>query len=105
MPNLPTTRQSMRSATTDTSERNQIAAQEHLARAFLTFTRAAGSLEKSYLQLQTEVARLHQELHTANSELELSLEENARVRTYLSKVLENLPCGVLVVNAENKIQT
>jgi two-component system, sensor histidine kinase FlrB len=105
MPNLPTTRQTMRSSVADADGQNQIAAQEHLARAFLTFTRAAGSLEKSYLQLQTEVGRLHQELHTANSELQLSLEENARVRTYLSRVLENLPCGVLVINAENKIQT
>src|SRR5947208_16216003 len=72
------------------------AAQENLTRAFLTFTQAAGSLEKSYTQLQSEVARLRLELTSANSELERSLEENARMRGYLTRVLENLPCGVLV---------
>src|SRR4029077_8502216 len=35
-----------------------------------------------------------------NSELERTLEENARVRGYLARVVENLPCGVLVVSAE-----
>jgi nitrogen fixation/metabolism regulation signal transduction histidine kinase len=66
----------------------------------LTFTQAAGSLEKSYTQLQTEVARLHVELQRANSELERSLEENARMRGYLARVVENLPCGVLVAGAD-----
>ena len=70
----------------------------------MTFTQAAGSLEKSYTQLQSEVARLHRELQCANSELERSLEENARVRAYLSRVLEDLPCGVLVVSADGGLQ-
>lgn len=80
------------------------AAQENLTRAFLTFTQAAGSLEKSYTQLQAEVSRLHQELQRTNAELEHSLEENARVRGYLSSVLESLPCGVLVVSEDGKLQ-
>lgn len=79
-------------------------AQRSLTRAFTTFTQAAGSLEKSYLQLQSEVARLHQELRRANSELEKTLEENTRVRAYLSRVLESLPCGILVVNADAQTQ-
>jgi two-component system sensor histidine kinase FlrB len=79
-------------------------AQRNLAAAFTTFTQAAGSLEKSYLQLQAEVTRLHQELRTTNSELEKTLEENARVRAYLSRVLENLPCGILVVNGAGQTQ-
>src|SRR5262249_41918589 len=73
-------------------------------RAFLSFTQAAGSLEKSYAQLQAEVIRLHQELERANSELERSLEENQTVRRYLSRVLEGVPCGVLVVNGKGEIQ-
>src|SRR5205085_4405467 len=40
------------------------------------------------------------ELTNANSELERSLEENARMRGYLTRVLENLPCGVLVAGAD-----
>jgi hypothetical protein len=81
-----------------------VAAQENLTRACLTFTQAAGSLEKSYTQLQAEVARLHLELQRTNSELERTLEENARVRGYLARVVENLPCGVLVVSAKGALQ-
>lgn len=40
------------------------------------------------------------ELQRANSELERSLEENARMRGYLARVVENLPCGVLVAGAD-----
>src|SRR5579863_1967179 len=81
-----------------------VIAQENLARAFVTFTQAAGSLEKSYTQLQGEVSRLHAELQRTNSELERSLEENARMRGYLTRVVESLPCGVLVVNASGTLQ-
>jgi len=70
----------------------------------LTFTQAADSLEKSYTQLQGEVSRLHIELQRTNSELEHSLEENTRVRGYLSRILENLPCGVLVISAGGETQ-
>ena len=78
---------------------------EHgLAEAFLTFTQAAGSLEKSYTLLQSEVQRLHAELAKANAELDGSLRENARVRSFLTKVLENLPCGVAVSGPGNRVQ-
>jgi nitrogen fixation/metabolism regulation signal transduction histidine kinase len=83
---------------------SQSAAQESLTRAFLTFTQAAGSLEKSYAQLQAEVSRLSHELQRANSELDRSLEENARMRGYLSRVLESLPCGVLVLGADHQVR-
>ena len=77
--------------------RQKLAMQRGLTEAFLTFTQAAGSLENSYTQLQSEVARLHEELQRANAALDRSLEENAQVRAYLAQVLENLPCGVVVV--------
>ena len=99
---MPRTRQ--RTSTAVVEINGRASAQESLTRAFLTFTQAAGSLEKSYTQLQGEVARLHRELQCANSELERSLEENAKVRAYLSRVLEDLPCGVLVVSSESKVQ-
>lgn len=101
MTNLPSTRQRTRSVAVLNP---QTTAQENLARAFLTFTQAAGSLEKSYTQLQAEVGRLHGELQRTNCELERSVEENAKVRGYLSQVLENLPCGVLVVGGQEKIE-
>lgn len=102
MPTFPRTRQRTNSAAAELKGR--AAAQESLTRAFMTFTQAAGSLEKSYTQLQAEVARLHRELQCANSELERSLEENARVRAYLSRVLEDLPCGILVVSTDGALQ-
>jgi nitrogen fixation/metabolism regulation signal transduction histidine kinase len=99
--NLPITRQRARGTCLLNP---QATAQENLARAFVTFTQAASSLEKSYTQLQGEVARLHAELQRTNCELERSVEDNARVRGYLSRVLESLPCGVLVVNAGETIE-
>lgn len=79
-------------------------APENLSRAFATFTNAADSLERSYTQLQGEVSRLNAELQRTNWELERSLEENARMRSYLTRVVESLPCGVLVVNASGTLQ-
>jgi len=92
VPNLPkATRQGMRRGVTALLSDGHAAAQENLTRAFVTFTQAAGSLEKSYTQLQSEVARLRVELTNANSELERSLEENARMRGYLTRVLKICP--------------
>jgi nitrogen fixation/metabolism regulation signal transduction histidine kinase len=110
--NLPTERPRTRSAAAPPiapppvapRAETPVVAQENLARAFVTFTQAAGSLEKSYTQLQAEVSRLHAELQRTNSELERSLEENARMRGYLTRVVESLPCGVLVVNASGTLQ-
>src|SRR5215475_8990196 len=102
MPNLPMARQ--KTPIREVRRERDALAKADLTRAFLSFTQAAGSLERSYSQLQAEVVRLHQELERANTELERSLEENLRVRRYLSTVLENLPCGVLVVNERGEIQ-
>lgn len=75
-----------------------VTAKRNLERAFQTFSAAAGSLEKSYGQLHSEVLRLRFELERSNSELAKSVEENAGMRRYLARILENLPCGVLVVD-------
>ena len=90
MPKLPTTRQNRLSAG---QRRNQAADRKSLERAFRTFTQVAGSLEKSYAQLQGEVGRLRGELEFANTELSRSVEDNARVRAFLTRILEGLPCG------------
>ena len=79
-------------------------ARRTLARAFETFTTAADSLEKSYSHLQTEVLRLRFDLERTNRDLTTSLEENARMRTYLGQVLESLPCGVLVADRIGRIR-
>ena len=99
MPKLPTARQSQ---PVKNSARNPDADRQSLARAFLTFTQAASSLEKSYTQLQGEVGRLRADLECANAELSRSLEETSRVRVFLGRILEGLPCGVLVTDEQGK---
>ncbi len=74
-----------------------------LARAFRSFTEAAGSLERTYGQLQGQVAHLRQELEVTNRNLTVSLEENRRMRERLRRILEGLPCGVLVLEGEKRI--
>ncbi len=96
MPKLPTTRQNRLNSRPG---ENQTADRRSLAHAFRTFTEAAGSLEKSYAQLQNEVARLRGELELADSELSRRVEENVRVRAFLTRVLEGLPCGVVVTDS------
>jgi signal transduction histidine kinase len=95
MPKLPTARQTQPRALALVPRE---ADRESLAHAFLTFTQAAGSLEKSYAQLQAEVARLRTDLECANADLSRSLEETSRVRAFLGRILEGLPCGVLVTD-------
>jgi two-component system sensor histidine kinase FlrB len=79
---------------------------EHpLARAFASFTEAAGSLERTYGQLQGQVAHLRHELEVTNRNLVSSLEENHRIRERLRRIVEGLPCGVLVIEADGRIST
>jgi two-component system sensor histidine kinase FlrB len=74
-----------------------------LTRAFASFTEAAASLERSYVQLQGEVARLRHELEDTNRDLASSLEENHRMRQHLNRILQGLPCGVLVTEADGQV--
>jgi two-component system sensor histidine kinase FlrB len=80
-------------------------AEHPLARAFASFTEAAGSLERTYGQLQGQVAHLRQELEGTNRDLATSLEENHRIRERLRRILEGLPCGVLVIEGGARIST
>ncbi|MBI1749391.1 MAG: PAS sensor protein [Acidobacteria bacterium] len=80
---------------------NLPATRSSLVRAFESFTHAAGSLENSYGQLQAQVAHLRRELEETNVHLARSLEENERIRIYLRRILEGLPCGVLVFDSQN----
>jgi len=72
-----------------------------LARAFASFTEAAASLERSYTQLQAELARLRRELEDSNRDLAHSLEDNRSMRQHLDRILDGLPCGVLVGDRES----
>lgn len=76
-----------------------------LARAFRSFTEAAGSLERTYGQLQAQVSHLRHELEVTNRSLTVSLEENHRMRERLRRILEGLPCGILVIEGGKSIST
>jgi two-component system, sensor histidine kinase FlrB len=72
--------------------------EEFLLRAFGSFAEAATSLEHSYALLRAEVLRLRHELEESTAGLAHSLGENRRMRQHLDRILECLPCGVLVVS-------
>ncbi len=59
--------------------------------------------ERSYGQLQAQVIHLRQELEVTNRDLAKSLEENRRIRERQRRILEGLPCGVLMMEAESQI--
>jgi two-component system, sensor histidine kinase FlrB len=75
-----------------------------LEAAFASFTETAGALETTYTKLQAEVGRLRHELENKNRSLAKSLEENQRMRAHLARILEGLPCGVLVFDSETNLQ-
>jgi two-component system sensor histidine kinase FlrB len=77
--------------------------EQFLLQAFRSFAEAADSLERSYGKLRSEVARLRGELEQSNAGLAKSLDENRRMREHLDRILEGLPCGVLVARANGAI--
>ena len=74
-----------------------------LLEAFQTFTQASSSLETAFLRLQERTRRLSQELAAKNRELKRSLREKEEVQNYLARILESLPCGVLVLDGEGGV--
>jgi two-component system, sensor histidine kinase FlrB len=103
MQTFPETRQK-RPALIPASRPQQSSSKRALANAFRSFANAAGSLEGFYAHLQSEVVRLRRELERANQDLNQSLEENKKIRAYLSRTVECLPCGVLVVGEDHKLK-
>jgi two-component system sensor histidine kinase FlrB len=75
-----------------------------LADAFSEFIAASARLEASYRDLQGEVAQLGRELAERNVALEQSLDENRQMRCFLEQILDSMPCGVLVLSAENRVE-
>lgn len=71
--------------------------------SFRGFTGAAERLEKAYATLQEQVAALNFELNDTNLRLTKSLQENARIRHYLSNLLKSIEKGIVVVDAAGEI--
>ena len=77
--------------------------EQFLLQAFRSFAEAAESLERSYGRLRSEVARLNGELEQSNAGLAHSLAENGQMRQHLDRILDGLPCGVLVAKADGTV--
>jgi two-component system sensor histidine kinase FlrB len=75
----------------------------YLTDAFSEFISASARLETSYGNLQLEVARLSDELAERNGALEASLAENERIHRALQRIVESMPCGVLVTDADGAV--
>ncbi len=73
-----------------------------LSDAFSVFVSAATRLEQSYNHLHDEVARLRAQLEERNRALASSLQENARMKVLHGQILDALPCGVAVVDAQRE---
>ena len=76
---------------------------ERLRRAFETFRRASGDLERSYRELRERAARLQEELEVKNRELAANLADKERMETYLHDILESLTTGVAVLDPSGRI--
>lgn len=74
-----------------------------LLQAFETFTHASNALETAYSQLQAHARRLSEELAAKNLELEKSLLEKQQAQKYLRTILERLPCGVVVLDNDGRV--
>jgi two-component system sensor histidine kinase FlrB len=76
-----------------------------LADAFSEFISASSLLENSYRALQREVGHLGTQLADRNSALRRSLVENEQMRSSLQQMIDSMPCGVLVLDTDEKIVT
>jgi len=74
-----------------------------LLEAFEMFTQASSSLESAFQELQERTRQLSDKLAAKNRELKKSLREKEEVQNYLARILESLPCGVLVLDADGRI--
>ncbi len=74
-----------------------------LADAFSEFITASSALESSYRDLQAEVVQLGSELAAQNAALEASLHENEQMHLALAQIVDLMPCGVLVLDAQAKV--
>lgn len=76
---------------------------DFLVDAFAEFIVASTRLENSYAQLQQEVTYLTHELADRNAALKASLGENERVHRALQRIVDSMPCGVLVVEGDGSV--
>jgi two-component system, sensor histidine kinase FlrB len=101
MLNLPATQQ----ITPADPDPSSIADPESLAQAFEWFTSTKpGTAESSYSLLQAELVRLREELAIKKRDLACSLADIRATNARWSRILEALPCGVLLVDLSFRLR-
>ncbi len=75
-----------------------------LAEAFSIFNRASEELAGAYTSLQEQVAALTAELALANGKLKREYEEKAALTERLGLLLDALPAGVAVIDADGRVE-
>ncbi len=78
------------------------ATRTELTDAFAAFITAADRLEHSHSQLHEEVARLRAQLEERNRALADSLAENERMHMQLGRILDTMPCGIVVFDQTSR---
>lgn len=76
---------------------------EELQQAFTLFNQVSEQLTGAYMDLQKQVEQLNHELAVANGELRHQLDEKASLSQRLSRLLEALPGGVVVLDARGLV--
>lgn len=82
---------------------SSIGSAETLKDAFQVFNELSQNLTRSYLDLESQVARLTRELAAARSERLTTLVEKEKLATRLQRLLEALPGGVLVTDGKGLV--
>lgn len=77
---------------------------QELQQAFALFNEVSEQLTIAYAELQTKAEGLTQELAVANGALRQQYEEKEALSQRLSQLLEALPGGVVVLDADGKIE-
>lgn len=78
-------------------------AAQALEMAFKTFNELSGELNQTWQALEDQVRHLTQELEAANNQRLKELADKERIARRLQKLLQLLPGGVLVLNAQGRI--
>jgi two-component system, sensor histidine kinase FlrB len=99
MLNLPGTRQTSPTEPQPPS----IVDPQSLVQAFEWFTSATASRESSYPVLQAELMPSREDLSINNGDLARSLAEITAMKACLGRILEGLPCGVLLVDSAFRV--
>ena len=68
-----------------------------------TFPAVLEGLRATYVELEARASRVEDELCRTNTELERRIDELDGLKRHLEAVLESLPCGVVVRDAEGRI--